>query len=97
MILGIGIDIVEIDRFKGWSHKSSSELSRIFSQREIDYACECPLKSAERFAARFAAKEALYKALSQALGHVPPLLTVFKKVEVLRDPPGFSITDELLQ
>jgi phosphopantetheine--protein transferase-like protein len=66
MILGIGIDAVEIARFKKWHTYSQKKLVRIFSQQEIDYCLGVPAKSAERFAVRFAAKEALFKAMSQA-------------------------------
>lgn len=62
MILGIGIDTVEIERFTHWSTYSEKKLSRIFSPQEIAYARACPAKTAERLAARFAAKEAFFKA-----------------------------------
>lgn len=62
MILGIGVDIVDIERFLDWHLKPTGQLAYIFSPEEIKYCCEIPLKSAERFAVRFAAKEAFYKA-----------------------------------
>ena len=66
MIIGIGVDTVEIKRFALWHTYSRKKLSRIFSLEEIDYALSNQQKSAERFAVRFAAREALYKALSSA-------------------------------
>lgn len=66
MILGIGIDAVDIDRFTHWQTYSDKKLLRIFSLDEIAYCRACPTKSAERFAVRFAAREAFYKALCQA-------------------------------
>ena len=63
---GLGIDIVEINRFKDWYTKPKKELERIFSGEEIDYCLENKEKSAERFAARFAAREAFFKAFQSA-------------------------------
>ena len=37
MILGIGIDAVEIERFKDWHTKPVNQLMRIFSAEEIAY------------------------------------------------------------
>ena len=66
MILGIGIDSVEIKRFEPWTSYSKNRLARIFSEHEITYSLSNPKKAAERLAARFAAKEAFFKALSQS-------------------------------
>lgn len=66
MIIGIGIDAVEIERFQNWHLYSTQRLLRIYSKEEIDYCLAIPAKSAERFAARFAVREALFKALCQA-------------------------------
>lgn len=64
MVIGIGIDIIEIDRIK----KSIEEygvkfLTKIFTPSEIDY-CKDKVNRYQHYAARFAAKEAVYKALS---------------------------------
>jgi holo-[acyl-carrier protein] synthase len=69
MILGIGVDTIEIERFALWHTYSKKKLRRIFSAEEIDYCLEQKNKSAERFAVRFAAREALYKALSGVYPH----------------------------
>jgi holo-[acyl-carrier protein] synthase len=73
MILGIGIDIIEIERFAQWHTYSQKKLQRIFSPVEIVYCLADKNKSAQRFAVRFAAREALYKALTPILGerHLP--------------------------
>ena len=77
MILGIGVDTIEIERFAVWHTYSSKKLQRIFSLEEIEYCRAQPNKSAERFAARFAAREALYKALSYAYPDITlPFLTL---------------------
>ena len=66
MILGIGIDTIDITRFSSWHTYSQKKLLRIFSPEEIEYCLQDQKKSAERFAVRFAAREALYKALCAA-------------------------------
>lgn len=63
MIMGIGIDSVEIKRFDHWHERPEKELLRLFSPKEIIYCLSNPIKSTERFAVRFAAREACYKAL----------------------------------
>ncbi len=63
MIIGIGVDSVEIERFSHWSTYNYKQLSRIFSAQEIEYSLSISAKSAERFAVRFAAKEAFVKSL----------------------------------
>jgi holo-[acyl-carrier protein] synthase len=60
MILGIGTDIIEVERVKSAISKIAFK-EKIFSIREIEY-CEAN-KGVESFAARFAAKEAFFKAL----------------------------------
>jgi phosphopantetheine--protein transferase-like protein len=84
MILGLGIDSVEIERFEHWHTFLQSQLLKFFSKSETDYCLAVREKSAERFAARFAAKEALLKALMH-LQPVKPLLllTVAKKSNLI--------------
>ena len=50
MILGVGIDAVEIARFADWHTKSDKQLRRIFSEEEMAYCLSVPAKTAERFA-----------------------------------------------
>lgn len=85
MILGTGIDSVEIKRFERWQSYAPTQLRRILSPEEIDYCLAQPNKSAERFAARFAAREAFYKALCVAAPGIKlPFLTLCSKVRVAR-------------
>ena len=64
MVLGIGMDLVEIARIERMlSEKGDHALQRLFTPREVEYAQRRP-NPAQHFAARFAAKEAAYKALS---------------------------------
>lgn len=84
MIIGIGIDSVEIDRFKHWHNYPDKQLLKIFSQEEINYCRANQLKSAERFAVRFSAREALFKALPQPI----PFLRLCKAVIIKKDHNG---------
>ncbi len=67
MIMGIGIDIVEIKRV----HKLINEygnkfLDRTFTKKEIQY-CQNKSNPAQHYAGRFAVKEALIKAFGKPL------------------------------
>ncbi len=63
MIVGLGVDIAEIDRIgSAISRHGRKFIERIFTPAEIAY-CTSFRNSAERFAGRFAAKEAAMKAL----------------------------------
>lgn len=64
MILGIGIDIIEIERIKKSVDQYGDHfLTKIYTETEIEYA-KSKYNMYQHFAARFAAKEAIYKALS---------------------------------
>ena len=81
MIVGIGIDSVEISRFSHWHNYT--RLRRVFSQEELAYCLSNPAKSAERFAARFAAKEAFYKAAGSLGGPQVPFLKIARHIQVI--------------
>jgi len=61
MIQGIGIDVVDIERFKESLDRTPGLLERLFTPQER----QLPLAS---LAARFAAKEALAKAIGAPMG-----------------------------
>lgn len=64
MILGIGIDIIEIDRIKQSINKFENRfLNKIFTEGELEY-CLSKKNKYQHLAARFAAKEAIAKALA---------------------------------
>lgn len=88
-VMGIGIDAVEVARFKEWHTYSDKKLLRIFSADEIAYCRACHAKSTERFAVRFAAREALYKALCQAYPETKILfLTLCRQVSIQHNANG---------
>ena len=60
MILGIGTDIIEVERVKKAIERPGFK-AKVFTEREIAYCEKTP--NAERYAARGAAKEAFFKAL----------------------------------
>ncbi len=65
MIRGIGVDIVQINRFERWKQFSPEQLGTLFSVQEIkDCRADDATLLTDKLAARFAAKEAFYKALS---------------------------------
>lgn len=61
MIVGVGIDVVDVDRFAATLQRTPSLRERLFTPAEL----ERPTAS---LAARFAAKEALAKALGAPAG-----------------------------
>ncbi len=84
MVKGIGVDILEIQRFQRSVDRFGSRLlNRIFTAAEIDY-CSAKFNVYQHFAARFAAKEAFSKALATGLrGSFG-----WKDVEVVNDSLG---------
>jgi len=82
MLVGTGIDIVEIHRIaQSIARFGDRFLTRVFTPEEIAY-CQRKKNSAESFAARFAAKEAGAKALGTGIQHG----VTWKELEVRRQP-----------
>ena len=68
MIVGSGIDLVEIGRIqRSMDRHGSRFLDRVYTAAEQAY-CLSKRNSAESFAARFAAKEAISKAFGTGIG-----------------------------
>ena len=65
MILGIGTDIIEIERIRQAVSREHFR-RRVFTEIEQNY-CERGAQSAASYAARFAAKEAFFKALGTGI------------------------------
>jgi holo-[acyl-carrier protein] synthase len=82
MIIGIGIDIIEVDRVAEKIGKANGFKEKIFSPDEIAF-CDKG-NSFENYAVRFAAKEAFLKATGKGLllGHE------LKHIEVVHDENG---------
>ena len=66
MIVGIGVDLVDVARFQRAARRTPRLLDRLFAESEQrPDGRELPLRS---LAARFAAKEALIKAIGDSTG-----------------------------
>jgi len=82
MILGIGIDLCDVERVERLLERDRERFARrVFSEGERGY-CEGRRRPAIHYAARFAAKEAFLKAVGTGwrLG--------WREVEVVRGPSG---------
>jgi holo-[acyl-carrier protein] synthase len=66
-VLGVGVDLCEVDRLRAAMTRTPGLRNRLFSAAEQAY-CERRRDPGERYAARFAAKEAVLKALGVGLG-----------------------------
>lgn len=66
--VGVGIDIVEIERIERALRRYPRLASRLFTEREVAY-CGEHRRPGRHLAARFAAKEATVKALGLTGGH----------------------------
>ena len=84
MIVGTGIDIVEVPRMAAALERFGERFTRrIFTAAEICY-CDSKVNRAERYAARFAAKEAGLKAIGTGWRSG----ISWRELEVCREPGG---------
>ncbi len=68
MIVGIGVDIAEIQRLRAAMQRHKDGFARrVFTPTEQKY-CDAHADPAPHYAARFAAKEALFKAIGTGWG-----------------------------
>ena len=81
-VVGIGTDLVDVDRFRTVLRRQPSVTERVFTGGELAYAQRAVDPSA-RLAARFAAKEAALKALGFGLGGMR-----MAEIEVVRASDG---------
>ncbi|CAN5685611.1 holo-ACP synthase [soil metagenome] len=75
MVVGLGLDIVEVARIERAMAKNPRFIERILTPREREFCAD-----ARRVAGRWAAKEAVYKALGLPLG--------WQDIEILPDELG---------
>lgn len=66
MIIGIGIDLIEVARVQKAIERNPRFVDRVFTEREIQYS-EGKKSRFEHLAARFAVKEAFFKAIGQRI------------------------------
>jgi holo-[acyl-carrier protein] synthase len=91
VVVGIGIDVVEIERIRRLMDRWQDRfLQRVFTEAEIAYALRRH-DPAQHLAARFAAKEATLKALGTGLS----MGVRWREMEVRRgpgEPPRLSLS-----
>lgn len=84
MIVGIGVDLVDVARFETAIANTPNLKERLFTDREKDL-------NSFSLAARFAAKEALMKAVGKAQG------LSFQEVQIVKDEfgkPSFELSGQ---
>ena len=87
MVIGIGVDIIEIDRVKESIRKFGDHfLNKIYTEKELKY-CLNKSDKYQHLAARFAAKEAVYKALSSGWNKN----IGWKNIEITNEANGMPI------
>lgn len=62
MIIGIGTDIIEIEKIKKAISKNKKFINRVYSKKEIEYAIKNDIINYHSLAGMWAAKEAFAKA-----------------------------------
>jgi holo-[acyl-carrier protein] synthase len=89
MLIGTGVDLVEIERIAHSIERYGERfLRRIYTDHEIAY-CTGKRNSAESFAARFAAKEAGAKALGTGISRGVTWL----EFQIARQPGGRPVLE----
>ena len=83
IIHGLGVDIVDIRRFKSIAKRNKSFINRIFSKIEKNY-CNKNINKFNCYSKRFAAKEAFSKALGTGIRNQ----ISFKEIEIFNDQLG---------
>jgi holo-[acyl-carrier protein] synthase len=83
MVVGLGVDIVEVARIRKALENQPKMVERVFTDEEAGY-CAARKNQFQHFAGRFAAKEAALKALGTGWAEG----IRWRDVEVTSDPSG---------
>jgi holo-[acyl-carrier protein] synthase len=82
-----GIDIIEVERIKNNIEQNSEKfLSKIYTNKEIEYCESKNVNKYQSYAGRFAGKEATLKAISKLLDNKYQL--GWKDIEILNESDG---------
>lgn len=85
MVVGIGLDLVELERIQRLDERNDAFRMRVLTSRErLKYESLQGKRRHEFLAGRFAAKEAFSKALGTGIG----ARCAFQQIEVLNDASG---------
>ncbi len=82
MMIGIGVDCVEISSFSEKVIQNETFIKKVFTPDEIEY-CKSYAAPSEHFAVRWVAKEAVLKAFSSK-----KLNIFYDSIEILNDDNG---------
>jgi holo-[acyl-carrier protein] synthase len=89
MLIGTGVDLIEVERIAHSIERFGERfLRRVYTDHEITY-CRGRRASAESFAARFAAKEAGAKALGTGISRG----VTWNEFQVARNPGGRPVLE----
>jgi holo-[acyl-carrier protein] synthase len=83
MIIGTGIDIIEVERVAQYVGNDNGFRELVFSRDEMHY-CDSKAFPSQHYAARFAAKEAFLKAVGRGWDSG----LVLAEIEVVNQPNG---------
>jgi len=81
-MIGIGVDLCEVDRMRAALERTPTLRARVFTDDERAY-CDRRKDPTERYAARFAAKEAVMKAMGVGIGSCK-----WREIEVVKARSG---------
>lgn len=85
MIVGIGVDILDLDHMQSVCQKQPSIYKKILTSKEIEiYESRSEKRQLEFLAGRFAAKEAFSKAMGTGIGKA----VTFQNVSILNNKNG---------
>ncbi|WP_270474251.1 holo-ACP synthase [Clostridium cochlearium] len=87
MIIGIGVDIIEINRIKNAIKRNQKFIDKIFSEEEIKYLKKKDFKY-ESIAGKFAGKEAVVKALGTGFRNIK-----IKDIEITNNELGKPLVE----
>lgn len=87
MILGIGVDIIEINRIQKAVERNSNFIEKVFTKKEQEYFKKVNLRY-ESIAGKFAAKEAVVKALGTGFRNMK-----INDIEIINDELGKPLVE----
>lgn len=85
MIIGIGVDVIEVDRIRRVIERQGNAFLRhVFTDSETSHAPDSATAAAAYYAGRWSAKEAVAKTLGTGIGEA----CAWRDIEIVRWPSG---------